>query len=260
MPYHKKSPPEGDECKSRASLGARSEAPEEGDGHESPAGIWSCDCGEAPVLYSRRGGKAGNSFPPRQDLMLVGLAEGKVWGQRPALLTCPWWCPKSSSACGEGTGDSSALLFLSGLSFLWEWWGPARQRPGWVATGVFGVCQPLQSPQLTKPLPPRGTLAPHQKPVCPASVPTALFHGINSFLSGRTLGCVRAFASGSLAESCFGNLRLNFCAWVGRSGAAGGGCWLSLVPSSSPQQAVLPWARHAGLFHAGQGTEAQAQG
>lgn len=35
---------------------------------------------------------------------------------------------------------------------------------------------------------------------------------------------------------------------------------MPLVPSSSPQQAVLPWARRAGVLLARQGTEAQVQG
>lgn len=78
--------------------------------------------------------------------MLVGFAEGEAWGQRPALLTCLWWCPKSSSACGEGTGDSSVLLFLS--LFLRGSGGvqPATAQAGW-PTGMFGVRQPLQSQQ-----------------------------------------------------------------------------------------------------------------
>lgn len=35
---------------------------------------------------------------------------------------------------------------------------------------------------------------------------------------------------------------------------------MPLVPSSSPQQAVLPWARRAGVLLARHGTEAQVQG
>lgn len=45
---------------------------------------------------------------------------------------------------------------------------------------------------------------------------------------------------------------------AGQGGTAG--CWLPLVPSSSPQQAVLSWARRAGVLLARQGTEAQVQG
>lgn len=40
-----------------------------------------------------------------------------------------WWCPKSSSACGEGMGDSLVLHFLSALSFLWEVVGSSQPVP-----------------------------------------------------------------------------------------------------------------------------------
>lgn len=151
----------------------------------------------------------------------MGFAEGEAWGQRPPLLTCLWWCPKSSSACGEGTGDSSVLLFLS-LSFFGGVVGSSQPVPRLGGPQACLVSASLyRGNSMTKPLRPSGMLTPHQKPVLPASVATMVFYGIKSLLGGRTLGCVRAFASGSLAKSCFANLRLNFCAWVARWGGVG---------------------------------------
>lgn len=207
MPYHKKSAPGGDECKSRTSLGARSTSTRHTVRHlRKVAGMSPRLAFEAVTV-----GKLWCCTAEEEARLKIHSHHIRIscwWGLLGRLgdrgQPCSRICGGAQSQVvlvGRGRGTARCRFFSVVSLFPGEWWPPRLGGPQACLVSA-SLCR---ANSMTKPLRPSGMLAPHQKPVFPASVAT-VFYGINSLLSGRMLGSGRAFASGSLAESWFANL------------------------------------------------------